>query len=896
MFQPSDHSEARVNRRTSLNNNTLINAFFATLTVSLGLETIKLMIESADEASSIRQSGEASRYTLDNDPQCGVSSRGRAECDWDCEAKLATAESGAMFKHPECLDDCFPPDHCITKFIEDFKRAGGVCQGSPGTWFCNPECNFYKPSTNTACTIENPLSEDPPFMGAPSAIIVEGICSDDTEEALTTEQCVFDTFEKSPVIYNTIWRLIRNTCRQTVFDFWTNNTKPPSYLVKKNPTSKLTPLFGIAELDDGQIVRTKPEFENTKHRYPWICSLRSKDINKTHQCGVTLLRRPPGPTVLVTAAHCTFLCKSNKTETVANCCCDNVGDKTCSNNEECGENNEVLEMTGEDVEVVCGEWETGAETLEESGEEYNIVFNVVNITRHPDFNISRGANMTQYVINDIATIHLDEEVGQEEFIKNNINPACLPIKQNKKRRKNKKGKIKGRGKHRQTQDDYIHSGWSSPPPLSYLEQYAPLQIPHYRDFQKQWHHKMEVTSCEDPKENEFDGRPYHSPSNTYYPPGLVCAKEYTRYFCPTSGESGSTLMNYQGQRFLAEGIMSFIKGCGAFSFSKQLNFFPYSILPNSTTILYQQSHNPLVYTKISCFLAWVAQQYDLDYVPSEEEDAACSSGTGDITDVAQSNTRQCRTNPANEFQTFPVSQEINEKFSEIPCIFPYYLDGVLINDTCIQLDLLGLNYPVFTCPIWNITTKYPGTDINSYTIGDLTSLLEQGNTVDGYCPDFNQMKPDDLYAPLNPNEEECPSFTNLRTKPFSQCKNNCRGGDEKLSFKLFRFSFSVNFPVVSGGAALIYTGALAATSIIAPVVAGGGGAVVAGGGGAAVVGGGAAAAAGGLPFAPVLAGSLGFLGIGDIRLIEPEFIIHVNITRCWRQHGGSVHVSWSSLL
>ena len=59
-----------------------------------------------------------------------------------------------------------------------------------------------------------------------------------------------------------------------------------------------------------------------------------------------IFRKPPGPTVLVTTAHCTFLCK-NDTKVVDNCCCNNVGNIDCSDNvERCGSNPTVVEMTG----------------------------------------------------------------------------------------------------------------------------------------------------------------------------------------------------------------------------------------------------------------------------------------------------------------------------------------------------------------------------------------------------------------------------------------------------------------------------------------------------------------------------------------------------------------------
>ena len=50
------------------------------------------------------------------------------------------------------------------------------------------------------------------------------------------------------------------------------------------------------------------------------------------------------------------------------------------------------------------------------------------------------------------------------------------------------------------------------------------------------------------------------PSNSYYPPGTVCAVEKEGKFCPTGGESGSPLMVTDDEgRMVAEGINSFIK-------------------------------------------------------------------------------------------------------------------------------------------------------------------------------------------------------------------------------------------------------------------------------------------------------------------------------------------------
>ena len=79
---------------------------------------------------------------------------------------------------------------------------------------------------------------------------------------------------------------------------------------------------------------------------------------------------------MVTTAHCTFLCKSSDGSVLPNCCCDNVGDKKCLDQADCGDNPQVYEMDGDDAEVICGEWETGEISSIESGEEYNVVLNI----------------------------------------------------------------------------------------------------------------------------------------------------------------------------------------------------------------------------------------------------------------------------------------------------------------------------------------------------------------------------------------------------------------------------------------------------------------------------------------------------------------------------------------
>merc|ERR1719322_1603814 len=118
---------------------------------------------------------------------------------------------------------------------------------------------------------------------------------------------------------------------------------------------------------------------------------------------------------------------------------------------------------------------------------------------------------------------------------------------------------------------------------------------------------MEIAECRDPLVNPVNGDNLIYPTDTSYPAGTVCAKEYTRSSCFTTGDSGSPLMIKQSDtRYNTEGILSFIKGCDVFAFgvgnSKGNRF-----------LLNQQSENPSVYTKLSCFLPWIANQYDLTY-------------------------------------------------------------------------------------------------------------------------------------------------------------------------------------------------------------------------------------------------------------------------------------------
>ena len=477
-------------------------------------------------------SGKQNKYRLENDPGCGLTTGGRAECWWNCYQYVI------FVLPPACLSDCYPADHCLSALIAEYQAVGGVCRGSYLDIVYNGVFNV----SDQHCDVD-----------VASTNVVKGLCSNRTQELLRDQgNCVIPVWNQKEYILNTARDLIGSMFGQQTLE----NFRPSSLGRRLNTddatnnNERLIPVeyvydyyrydYDTLEVDPDSVrIARVPPLENTKHRYPWICSLRSLGQQSSHICGVTLLSRPPGPTVLVTSAHCVYICKSEDGRLVPNCCCPNVGPGLCTDTEDCGTNPTTVEMTGAEAEVKCGEWDTATDTEED----YNIILPIEKITVHPDFQISRGEQNSQFVANDIAVIKVADRNFEEQSRTHNIYPACLPSPYNN------------------LQDtEAVHSGWSKPPPLDYVTNNAPLHEEYLREFFKQWHYSMNITKCEDPKNYLNSETLLTYPSNSYYPPGTVCAVERLGEFCPTSGESGSPLMvTDQEGRMVAEGINSFIK-------------------------------------------------------------------------------------------------------------------------------------------------------------------------------------------------------------------------------------------------------------------------------------------------------------------------------------------------
>ena len=63
-------------------------------------------------------------------------------------------------------------------------------------------------------------------------------------------------------------------------------------------------------------------------------------------------------------------------------------------------------MTANDAEILCGEWETGETPSNVSEEQYNIVLDIRDIVKHPNYAVN--VDSSAYLENDIAVFKVDD--------------------------------------------------------------------------------------------------------------------------------------------------------------------------------------------------------------------------------------------------------------------------------------------------------------------------------------------------------------------------------------------------------------------------------------------------------------------------------------------------------
>ena len=220
-----------------------------------------------------------------------------------------------------------------------------------------------------------------------------------------------------------------------------------------------------------------------------------------------------------------------------------------------------------------------------------------------------------------------------------------------------------------------------------------------------------------------------------------------------------------GGRFSLIGVQSFTKGCSTFSYYSSPLF----------SQLFQQSINPFVYAKVSCYLPWIAKQYNMIFEQTGDIDPDCTTGQGDLEEL---NDEVCRTNPATYFSNSNARIE-----PEPVCIFPFQLDDQTWNE-CLMSGIEDFTHPVFRCPIRTLKSRettyfsdYNG--INEALKGGYCPTNSIGNKIDGEHVTFTFNEDGPKYGPngeyeVDPDNSDCGSFSRLPI--FGTCKNNCPGG------------------------------------------------------------------------------------------------------------------------
>jgi len=682
---------------------------------------------------------------LENHPMCGRTTGGKEECWWDCEIgqQHQPWKEGGL-ANPGCLLDCGEQIHpCISSLIRDL-LDNGVC--------CNAHL-YDDMEQNDDCSFDDEMK------------ILKGTCSEATEELLIDPACESARVIQSDRLRYTIDYLKLGSCSTKVFtgvraECKINKNKrsknqrgvkrEKGHNKKRNTKLKNQRGRKKKKSTEKKMNHKNPRlppivwpnadvpFEHTRNRYPWVCSLRSQGPTPQHLCAVTLLSVPPKPTFFVGPAHCTYLCKKSENDQLDACCCADGPSEKCSEDKSlCGDNPKVFFMNNQDAVIICGEWNTRTLPDEENEEQYNVYFPIKEIVRHPNFTTVKGGGPTDG--NDIAVFMVeDNHIDTNKVNELSMWPACLPLK-----------KIKAqRG---------IHTGWSNPPSRFFVESVLPGFLPFLQLFSNQWHYSMDImTKCEDPQkvwwaynDNDLDeDGPLKYPTNTYYPPGTVCAKDFTYTSCFGQGDSGSPLMvidkSTPDERHVAEGFLSFYKGCDLWSMGY--------LFRNDSFTMWQITDSPSVYTKISCFLPWIAKVTNMEFQQPAEAGDECLIGNGDPQDGK------------NE----PCRAKTDWGLSDNPlCIFPYFYNGIKFEE-CLVTTLFDWVY-IPRCPVRSIVKN--GT-YNSYDDTDVLFGIASENVPflsGGWCP----TDLDDPSSPLDPANTACEDYQ--RVRPFAMCNYNCPG-------------------------------------------------------------------------------------------------------------------------
>ena len=261
--------------------------------------------------------------------------------------------------------------------------------------------------------------------------------------------------------------------------------------------------------------------------------------------------------------------------------------------------------------MVCGS-RSIAEVPEQLTVEDEVVLTVHKFTNHPQYNSSKGPEGGY----DVAVYHVDDtplKAPGVVSLASGIWPACFP------------------------KEEYVPglpgliSAWRDPTPVYFSYNNADQTAYSYRlgNLEMKQARMDLMEECQDPS---WMG------SNSFYPRGVICAKDPSASSCLHFGNSGSgLLLPFAGwvggpQRYSWAGSLSMYRGCDQAT--------PVNISGSIKEAF--AGENPGIFTQGSCYLPWLANQYGME-LSSELKKVAgtCSAAKGTR---RKSRRKSCKTN------------------------------------------------------------------------------------------------------------------------------------------------------------------------------------------------------------------------------------------------------------
>ena len=235
--------------------------------------------------------------------------------------------------------------------------------------------------------------------------------------------------------------------------------------------------------------------------------------------------------------------------------------------------------------MVCGS-KSIAEVPEQLTVQKEVVLNVLSFTNHPQYDSSKGP-VGGY---DIAVYKVDDSPLQAKGVvslASGIWPACLP----------KETYLEG--------VPGVVAGWRDPIPnyFGFTDNEQTAEAYRLVNLELRQARMELMDECRDPDWMEIT-------NSTFYPQGVICARDPSASSCLQFGNSGSgLLLPFAGwlggpQRFSWVGSLSMYKGCD--------QAIATTVDISGTIREAMAGENPGIFTQATCYLPWIANEYGME--------------------------------------------------------------------------------------------------------------------------------------------------------------------------------------------------------------------------------------------------------------------------------------------